>query len=147
MFTYSICTRSFLPAIFFVLLLTSGCSEADTIDDQPDQLGERTAALSEEAQADYTVLSAEERAQAERQPWEEPGLEVIAPPQKVLDGQSGDRESFVPDPDAVAELELLYETWEAKQYELTNIQGMSTEDADQQFDDFVDSFIMEKTTK
>jgi hypothetical protein len=104
----------------------------------------RKNSLSTPASRGYSLLTPEQRAKAERQPWERPGLEHLKPPQEVLDARFGDRTSFVPNPKAIAQLNRLTQRWDARRSHLELVDGLDEAEIAARYPMFHDSFLREE---
>lgn len=81
----------------------------------------------EEERPSYTTLTTEQRAEATRQPWEQPGYEHLKPSREILESRFGSREDFVPNPVGIKFLEEFEQAWESERRRLQIHENMSSE--------------------
>lgn len=102
----------------------------------------RSSALTDEERG-YSILTPEQLERVERQPWEEPGMEALKPPQEVLDAQHADRSTFVPNPKGIAHLELVEKRWEERRRHLKHVEGLNDVQIEAQHLDFREELLRE----
>jgi hypothetical protein len=136
-------------ALICLICAVCACAEdaEDDLQSNPDESAAtaetRSSALTDEERG-YSILTPEQLERVERQPWEEPGMEDLKPPQEVLDARFGDRATFVPNPKGVAHLARLEQRWETRRIHLEQVENLSEDELDARYLKFKDNFLREQ---